>query len=353
MSAVNSRSLFRCPRICRLTPHTIRVCLIAVLLLGPAPGVEAPSVKPLDAQSSLRISTALSLVRIPLRGPVPSASAVHLWTAGGEFESFQIVVGASRSRISKVNISVFDLKGPHGSSISKSHFQLYLEHYVHVSRSSPDLGGTNRPGPPGLYPDALIPFRERASMSRIQPAELSAAPFDIEANTNQPVWVDLFTPRNAAPGNYTGAFEVHSDQGSVTGKITVTVWNFSLPLTPTLKSSFAFGNGDAGTLGEEKELLTNKVSPISSAPENERTLIDDFGLTAKNLGFFSNANYGHCVMDAPPTVREIKRKAEHQQHDLFLYNYTADEIGDCTFLYDMLKQWARNLHLAGIKNLVT
>jgi hypothetical protein len=38
---------------------------------------------------------------------------------------------------------------------------------------------------------------------------------------------------------------------------------------------------------------------------------------------------------------------------LFLYNYTADEIGACSSLTSQLQQWARNLHAAGIKNLVT
>ena len=43
-----------------------------------------------------------------------------------------------------------------------------------------------------------------------------------------------------------------------------------------------------------------------------------------------------------------------QQRDLKLYNFTADEIDDCVGIHAPLREWGRNLHLAGpaIKNLV-
>jgi len=36
-----------------------------------------------------------------------------------------------------------------------------------------------------------------------------------------------------------------------------------------------------------------------------------------------------------------------------LYNYTADEIVEFPDLYPVIKAWARNLHNAGILNLIT
>jgi hypothetical protein len=36
-----------------------------------------------------------------------------------------------------------------------------------------------------------------------------------------------------------------------------------------------------------------------------------------------------------------------------LYDYSADEIGHCSNLYPIIREWARNMHQAGIKNLIT
>jgi hypothetical protein len=38
------------------------------------------------------------------------------------------------------------------------------------------------------------------------------------------------------------------------------------------------------------------------------------------------------------------------QPGLMLYDYSADEIGHCTNLYPTIRQWAKNMHQAGIKN---
>jgi hypothetical protein len=130
--------------------------------------------------------------------------------------------------------------------------------------------------------------------------------------------------------------------------------NFELPITSALKSTFSFGNGASGTLAQNRELLRHRVSPISVSPADERALMDTRGLTARALGFWANANQADCgTMDPPPSVAEIAAKMQLHQPDLFLYNYTADEIGLCTALFPRLREWARNLHSAGMNNLVT
>lgn len=49
----------------------------------------------------------------------------------------------------------------------------------------------------------------------------------------------------------------------------------------------------------------------------------------------------------------ISRSLPRHQSDLLRYNYTADEIDDCPNLYEPMKEWARNMHQAGVANLVT
>ena len=89
-------------------------------------------------------------------------------------------------------------------------------------------------------------------------------PFDLKAGANQPIWVDLLVPQTAAAGQYSGFYTVTSDQGKTTGPIALTVWNFALPTTPSLKSSFLFSQ--AGTVTAQQELLRHRISPSSTRP---------------------------------------------------------------------------------------
>jgi hypothetical protein len=175
-------------------------------------------------------------------------------------------------------------------------------------------------------------------------------PFDLKAGVNQPIWVDLLVPRTAAAGSYSGIYTVTSNQGTATGRISLTVWNFTLPKSPSLKSSFLFFQ--AGTLAAQQELLRNRLSPLSTNPKDQAPLMKE-GLSATHTGPFSGADVGNCRMSPAPPVSHFKSLAAAQQPGLKLYNYSADEIGHCSNLYPTIKQWANNMHQAGISNLIS
>jgi hypothetical protein len=204
---------------------------------------------------------------------------------------------------------------------------------------------------PGWYPDALIPFTDPDTGKPLSGAKLTAVPFDVKSGNNQPVWVDLLVPQSAQPGNYSGAYTVTSNQGNFTGTISLKVWNFALPTAPTLKSSFLFFQ--AGTLAAQRELLRNKISPLSTNPSDQALLMKEHGLSATQTGPFSGADVGRCSMSPAPSVNQFKALAASQQKGLMLYDYSADEIGHCKSLYPTIKQWANNMHQAGIKNLIS
>jgi hypothetical protein len=82
-------------------------------------------------------------------------------------------------------------------------------------------------------------------------------------------------------------------------------------------------------------------------------MIAGYGLTSQNTGLWSGADMNSCSMSAAPSVAQLINTAAAQQPDLFLYNYSADEIDRCTNLYPTMRQWGINLRQAGIKNLVT
>ena len=141
-----------------------------------------------------------------------------------------------------------------------------------------------------------------------------------------------------------------SKQGTTTGAVSLTVWNFSLPAAPALKSSFLFFQ--SGTRAAQAELLRNKISPASGNPADQAAL-KEYGLSVANTGPFSGADVGRCNMSPAPSASHFKALAATQQPGLFLYDYSADEIGHCSNLYPMIKQWAANMHQAGIKNLIS
>ncbi|HYE06799.1 MAG TPA: glycoside hydrolase domain-containing protein [Planctomycetota bacterium] len=291
-----------------------------------------------------------SLVRVGRGDPVRSAPDASISAARGESESFQIVVRAVGGALGRVDLRLSDLSGPGGAVIPASRYTRYREHYVAISPSSADWGGGNRPLGAGQYPDALIPFTDDAGRDLVG-AALDAAPFAVADGSNQPLWIDLDVPRDAAPGRYAGTWRITSAQGEAAGRVDVLVRGFALPRRPALRTSFAFWR--APGRADLVELLRHRLSPLSVPLDAERSLIDGHGLTGANLGFWSGADQGTMSMSPPPGAATVRARAATHQSDLPLYNFTADEITGATALYEPLKAWARDLHAAGIDNLVT
>jgi hypothetical protein len=296
---------------------------------------------------------AKSMQRVqPDTAPLTTSTTAQLAAARGEYESFQIIVRApAGGGLSNVNVSVSDLSGSAGV-IPKSNITLFRQHYVWVSGSTP-WGTKNSPGGPGWYPEPLIPFNDPETGASLSGsgARYVAVPFNLAASKNQGIWVDVFVPRTAGAGTYSGTYTVTSNQGNVTGQISLTVWNFTLPLKPYLKTSFQFGH-EAPYLSS-KELLRNKISPMMGATAYERQLIDNYGLNTTFLGFLTTADGSNCAMPSPPSVSQIQARLATHQSDLFVHNYSADEVTHCTNIYETIKQWARNLHQAGVKQSIS
>lgn len=320
------------------------VFILSLAAAAALPGLNASSTGP-------EVWIAPSMHRVGMSDAPAAGTEVTLAAARGEYESFQIVVSGASHAVSNANVTVSDLQGGGGEIIPRANFTLYREKYMHVTSSSPNWKGSNQPLGPGWYADALIPFTDPDTGKPIPHARYTAAPFEVNAGQNQPVWADLFVPRSAKAGNYTGSYTVTSDQGSFTGAISLKVWNFSLPLAPALKSSFLFFQ--AGTLDAQRELLRNKISPLNTNSSDQASLMKENGLSATQTGPFSGANVSRCNMSAAPSVAQFKSVAAAQQPGLMLYDYSADEIGHCTNLYPTIRQWAKNMHEAGIKNLIS
>lgn len=194
-------------------------CLLFVLpLLAPA-------------QSTINVWVADDLTRIRPQQDVRGPTTATLRAARNEYAPFQLIVRAGADGLKQVRASAGDLSNEAGAVIPARNIALYREHYVEVKAASP----RSREGA-GWYPDALIPFNAGSSGPAVP---FPGAPFDVEADRNQPIWVDLLVPSDAAPGDYQGAITVTA-QGKPAASIAVrlTVWDFTLPDRPSMRSNF-------------------------------------------------------------------------------------------------------------------
>jgi len=67
------------------------------------------------------------------------------------------------------------------------------------------------------------------------------APFDVIPGENQPIWVNVYVPADAAPGEYSGTLTITADGGATvldTVALNLTVWDFGLSVTTTLDANF-------------------------------------------------------------------------------------------------------------------
>ncbi|MGJ5631599.1 glycoside hydrolase domain-containing protein [Nostoc sp. CALU 1950] len=289
-----------------------------------------------------------NLERIKREDLPKTKTRIDLYAARGEYEPFQIGIRAPNSGLTNVNVSVSSLSGPNNQVIPNSNITLYREHYVKVTHSSPNKkGSSNPPLGTGWYADGLIPFLNPENQADIKDAELDAVPFNLKARNNQPIWVDIFVPRDTQAGEYNGTYTVSSDQGKITGKIHLKVWNFELPIKPSLNSEFTFY--EHKNKSDMVELLKHKLMPDAHFdPADEPELMEQWGLRSRSLSFWSGANVSTCKMSPAPSLKKIKTTAAKHESSLFLYTRYADEIDNCPNLIKPVKQWARNFHQAGI-----
>jgi hypothetical protein len=194
-------------------------------------------VLPAAAPAAMQIGTLIE-TRHVLRSEAPPATntAANLKAARNEWVSFQILL-RSDTAIKNVSVEPGDLQGPGGFVLRGSDARLYRQHQLHLAIGT----YRNESFKPDWYPDPLIPFAHPVTGKRLEGARFTAAPFDLPANETHGFWVDLYVPTNAVPGDYRGAYRLTADAAGVPSRdipVSLAVWNFALPQTPTLVTEF-------------------------------------------------------------------------------------------------------------------
>ena len=192
---------------------------------------------------------------------------IKLFGAKNEVVNFNLILEASDKNATGISIKFDQLKGPDGSIISSKkvdkngvfnwvgrNIELFYVRYLEIKGLSTDMfydnyderhipnglqrswtgegSGTgtwnDRPNHNKFYPDIAVPLE-------LMPK------FDILANKNQSIWADVYIPKNANAGIYTGNVVI-SENGLKTRKIPVEldVKNFTLPDIPSAKTMLAY-----------------------------------------------------------------------------------------------------------------
>ena len=204
----------------------MRLALICLLLIQiSVPASESPT----GDTFVWWIAPSLVKVRPADRPPSEPQQIADIRAAKNEFEPFQIVL-RSPQPLTGLDVQASPLTDDNGNSIAASFIQIYLVGFVNVTRPT-RVGGET-----GEWPDALIPRVDSYYHER-----RNAFPFQLAAAHNQPVWIDVYVPTGTRAGNYKGEVAITlAGKSFLTVPVRLKVWNFTLPSTSSLATSFGF-----------------------------------------------------------------------------------------------------------------
>jgi len=160
-----------------------------------------------------------------------STGSVRIEGARGETVAFQLQIEAASTPLSEVEVAIVPGWDP---ARPPAQFSLFKAFYTEVREAStsprPSTG-------PGLYPDALVPFRIPGH----------GAPFAIARGRTQGVWIDTAIPRTAPAGLHRGSIEIRAaGRPPLRLALELRVHGFALPRTPTFRinvTTYDLGKG--------------------------------------------------------------------------------------------------------------
>ncbi len=228
-------------------------------------------------------------------------TTVLLSGARNEVVSFNLVLEAAYASAANVTVSFDTLTGPNGAVIQSAPtsgngvfswvnrpIELFYTRYLQIkglsffgyykgdeliyptrfrlpvaNANGNGIGGwTDRPDHDKFYPDILVPL------------ELSQN-FTIDAGHNESIWGDIYIPKTAPSGTYTGNVTVR--EGSTVSRVVpvqLTVYNFSLPDVPTTKVMAPFTASDI--MWRYATGYGGYANPLSTDGQRVRTISDRY-----------------------------------------------------------------------------
>ena len=202
------------------------VITVAILLI--CMGVGA-----IGSSSNFQVWVADPLVKItrnvPVLGdvsvPTHTPKSVQIDAVANEFESGQIVVSTG-ANIKSLTAKIGAFSGPDGP---KPQAKLNFVGYVPVKRGTIDTPPEHLIAKaPCDLPDPLLDDNSVA----------------VDSGKNQPIWITVFVPKGAVPGDYSASVEISGDGETVSVPVNVKVHSFTLPDARTLHVTNWFSPGN-------------------------------------------------------------------------------------------------------------
>jgi hypothetical protein len=285
--------------------HRRAAFIIAATLIAPA-AAHASTVWTAVASEKIRPDVAARA----------EAKTATIAAAKNEFEAFQIVVSGPASNVSA---SASDLKGPGTIGGVK----LFREGLLDLAHPSAADGATGR------FPDPLIP-----DVDDVVGEKRNAFPFDVPAGESRAIWVEVHVPAGAAAGAYAGAVTIHANDGDHVVPVALTVWDFTLPSTASLKSSFALGSVQVQHAAKDGDALAALRARYGQ-------LALDHRISLHSVGNDGNKDWGHFDAFYGPL---LDGKAKTQLEGAKL---TSVQSGASLSSVDEHKDWAAHFKSKG------
>ncbi|NUQ60993.1 MAG: DUF4091 domain-containing protein [Pirellulales bacterium] len=259
--------------------------------------------------------------KVPRTRPAPAKTSklVQIAAACNDWEGFQIVVRPDRplkgltARPGPIVLRKSDRPAVRGilNTISAENVRVLRVYYHFVDHP------TDRTGIRDWWPDALPPLNE---------------PIDVAAGVNQPLWIVVYVPDIAKPGEYEGEVVLEAEGWSATVPIRLKVWGFSLPERNHLATAFGFSPGEAFRYHqvrteEDKRKLLDLY--FQSFAEHRISPYDPTPLDPIRVKFVSDASPPRAEVDFSAFDPAMARAVE--QYRFTHFRLHLDAMGGGTF----------------------
>jgi len=221
--------------------------------------------------------------KVPRERPLPKSSAgefaeVRLEAAKGDHEAVQVVL-RPKLELQGVRAEISDFHGPGGAVIPAGRVDI-LRVYYHFVHSPTDATGVR-----GWWPDALPPLE---------------SPIALTAGLNQPLWILVHVPRDAAAGAYHGTLRLTAENWELGVPIELQVWDFALPERNHIETAFGFSPGTAfqyhnATTPEDRRQVLDMY--LRSFSEHRISPYDPVPLDGFSVKFDPEADPPRAILD--------------------------------------------------------
>ncbi|NOY75350.1 MAG: DUF4091 domain-containing protein [Kiritimatiellaeota bacterium] len=263
----------------KLASRVILICWVSLFSGSWLRSAEANNI-----QVDYRVGVASNLKKIFRDKPFPGnvGNTADITAARNEYEGFQLIVLSSKKTLKNIRLEISDLVNRKTNSrIGVRNIKYNVVGYVKTDK--------------GVWPDPL--FDEKT--------------FTIEAGKIQPVWVTVYVPETAPPGDYEGFINVKpANSHSTKIKVSVKVRNFTLPREFHLKTDFwlhwryikLFAHLDKVTFEEYKKycdiLTSHRISYADNGSsalvkafiEPDGSISFDFSVADQYLEYYMSKN---------------------------------------------------------------